>query len=231
LGSAASGTTVANGAALTLNSVTYSTAEPLTLNGTGISNGGALHNSGTSTFAGPINAATNATINGGGGTLTLSGGISKNGTTLTFAGGGTVNITTNGITGASPNSDLVVDGTTVVLSAPNSYNGPTTIQNSGTIQLGANNVFPTSPQTALTINTSSILDMASYSDAVASLAGDNTAIVKNSAVGTTSTLAVNPSSGSTTFAGVISGTNGGAQGNMALTKTGAGTLALSGANP
>src|SRR5207248_9318255 len=33
-----------------------------------------------------------------------------------------------------------------------------------------------------------------------------------------------------TFAGVISGTNGGAQGNMALTKTGAGTLVLSGVN-
>ena len=60
--------------------------------------------------------------------------------------------------------------------------------------------------------------------------GDSTAIVKNSVVATTSTLTVNPSSGSTTFAGVISGTNGGAQGNMALTKTGAGTLVLSGVN-
>jgi autotransporter-associated beta strand protein len=137
----------------------------------------------------------------------------------------------HGITGSSPNSDLVVDGTTVVLDTPNSYNGPTTIQNSGTIQLGANNVLPTSPQTAMTVNSSSVLDMASYSDGVASLTGDSTATVKNSIASTTSTLTVNPGNGvSTTFAGVIAGTNGGAQGDIALLKTGAGTLVLTGAN-
>jgi autotransporter-associated beta strand protein len=231
LGTTASGTTVANGADLNLNNVSYTTAEPLTLNGSGISNGGALSNSGTSTFAGPINAATNATINAGGGTLNLTGGISKNGTTLTFAGGGTVNITTNGITGSSPNSDLVVDGTTVVLSAASSYNGPTTIQNSGTLKLGGNNVLPGSPQTAMTVNTGSTFDLASYSDGVASLTGDSSAIVKNSVAGGTSTFTVNPANGvSTTFAGVIAGTNGGTQGDVALQKNGAGTLVLTGAN-
>jgi fibronectin-binding autotransporter adhesin len=231
LGTVAGGTTVANGAVLKLNNVNYSTAEPVTLNGSGISNGGALANSGTSTFAGAINIATNATISAGGGTLNLTGGVAKNGTTLTIAGGGTVNITTNGITGGSPNSDLVIDGTTVVLSAANSYNGPTTVQNSGTLKLGNSNVLPTSPQTPLTVNTSSVFDLASRSDGVASLSGDSTAIVKNTSVGTTSTLTVNPGSGVlTTFAGVIAGTNGGAQGNVALQKTGAGTLTLTGAN-
>ncbi len=230
LGTAASGTTVASGAVLNLNNVNYSTAEPLTLNGSGISNGGALTNSGTSTFAGPINAATNATINAGGGTLNLTGGISKNGTTLTIAGGGTVNITSNGITGSTANSDLVVDGTTLVLSVANSYNGPTTIQNSGTLKLGGNNVLPSSPQTAVTINTSSTFDLASYSDGVASLTGDSTTTVKNSVIGGTSTLTINPASGSTTFAGVIAGTNAGTQGNIALQKNGAGTLVLTGAN-
>src|SRR6202011_5983358 len=194
-------------------------AEALTLNGSGISGAGALTNSGTSTFAGAINIATNATISPGGGTLNLTGGVSKNGTTLTFAGGDTVHIMTNGITGSSPNSDLVVDGTTVVLDTPNSYNGPTTVQNSGTLKLGASNVLPSSPQTAMTVNTSSIFDLASYSDGVASLAGDSTATVKNSAASTTSTLTVNPSSGSTTFAGVIAGTNAGAQGDLALVKS------------
>ncbi len=230
LGTTASGTTVANGAVLRLNNVNYSTAEALTINGNGIGNG-ALTNTGTSTFAGPINAATDATISAGGGTLNLTGGIAKNGTTLTIAGGGTVNITTNGITGSAPNSDLLVDGTTVVLSAANSYNGPTTIQNVGTLKLGNSNVLPTSPQTALTINTSSLFDLASYSDGVASLTGDSTAVVKNSVVGGTSTLTVNPANGvSTTFAGVIAGTNGGAQGNMALQKSGLGTLTLTGTN-
>ena len=116
------------------------------------------------------------------------------------------------------------------MSASNSYNGPTTIQNSGTLKLGASNVLPSSPQTDMTVNTSSVFDLASYSDGVASLTGDSTAIVKNSVVGTTSILTVNPSSGSTTFAGVIAGTNSGAQGDIALVKSGAGTLVLTGVN-
>jgi fibronectin-binding autotransporter adhesin len=231
LGTAANGTTGGNGAVLRLNNVNYSTAETLTLNGSGISNSGALANTGTSTFAGPINAATNATINAGGGTLTLTGGLAKNGTTLTFSGGGTVNITNNGITGSSPNSDLVVDGTTVILSAANSYNGPTTVQNSGTLQLGNNNVLPTSPQTALTVNSNSVFNLASRSDSVASLSGDSSAIVRNSVIGSTSTLTVNPANGiTTTFAGGIAGTEVATQGDIALQKNGSGTLILTGAN-
>jgi autotransporter-associated beta strand protein len=231
LGTVAGGTTVSNGAALRLNSVNYSSAESLTLNGNGVSGGGALTNSGTSTFAGHIDIATNASISSGGGTLNLTGGVTKNGTTLTITGGGTVNIMTNGITGSSPNSDLVVDGTTVVLSAASTYNGPTTIQNSGTLRLGNSNVLPTSPATPLNINTNSIFDLASHSDGVASLTGDSSAIVKNSVAGSTSTFTVNPSLGiSTTFSGVIAGTNGGTQGDIALQKNGAGTLILTGQN-
>ena len=231
LGTTANGTTVAAGAALNLNNVNYTTTEALSLNGTGVANGGALTNTGTSTFAGAITIATNATINAGGGTLNLTGGLSKNGTTLTFAGGGTVNITNNGITGASPNSDLVVDGTTVVLSAASTYNGPTTIQNSGTLKLGQSNVLPTAPQTAMTVTTSGTFDLAGHSDGIASLSGDSTAVVKNSVVGGTSTLTVNPGSGvSTTFSGTIAGTNGGTQGEVALQKDGAGTLILAAAN-
>jgi fibronectin-binding autotransporter adhesin len=231
LGTSAGGTTVAAGAAVKLNGINYSTAEGLTLNGSGVGGAGALTNTGTSTFAGAINIATNATISAGGGTLNLTGGIAKNGTTLTLAGGGTININTNGITGSSANSDLVVDGTTVVLNTANSYNGPTTVQNSGILQLGASNVLPSSPQTDMTVNTSSAFDMASFSDGVASLAGDSTGTVKNSVASSTSTLTVNPTTGvSTTFAGVIAGTNGGAQGNMALVKSGAGTLVLTGTN-
>jgi fibronectin-binding autotransporter adhesin len=231
LGTIASGTTVASGAALRLNNVNYSTAETLTLNGSGISNGGALVNVGTSTYAGQIVAATHATVNTGGGTLNLTGGLVKDGTTLTLTGGGTINVSNTGISGSSPNSDLVVDGTTVVLSAASTYNGPTTVQNSGTLQLGASNVLPTAPQTAMTVNTSSFFDLASYSDGVASLAGDSSGTVRNSVAASTSTLTVNPAAGvSTTFAGVIAGTNGGAQGNVNLVKSGSGSLTLTGAN-
>src|SRR5947209_4940289 len=160
LGTTAGGTTVSAGASLSLNNVNYATAEPLFLNGSGASNGGALTNIGTSTFAGPVTIATNATINAGGGTLNFTGGLAKNGTTLTFTGGGTVNITTTGISGSAANSDLVIDGTTVVLSAASTYNGPTTIQNSGTLQLGNSNVLPTSPVTAMTLDATRIFNLA-----------------------------------------------------------------------
>jgi autotransporter-associated beta strand protein len=231
LGTAASGTIVNAGGALRLNGVNYSTAEALTLHGNGGGAGGALMSIGTSTFAGAINAATNATIHAGGGILNLTGGIAKNGTTLTIAGGGTVNVSGSGITGALANSDLVVDGTTLVLNTTNSYNGPTTIQNSGTLQLGAHNVLPTAPQTALAVNSASTFNMAGYSDGVASLAGESNATLRNSATGTISTLTVNPSAGvSSTFAGVIAGTNSGTQGNIGLVKSGAGALTLTGNN-
>lgn len=137
LGSTVSGTSIANGATLLLNGVNYSTAEALSINGSGISGGGALSNSGTSTFAGQVTAATNASIHAGGGTLNLTGGVVKNGTTLTLTGGGRINISGTGISGASANSDLVVDGTTVVVSANSNFNGPTTVQNSGTLVANA----------------------------------------------------------------------------------------------
>jgi hypothetical protein len=109
----------------------------VSLNGTGISNGGALVNSGTSTFAGQITAATDATVNAGGGSLTLTGGLVKDGTILTIAGGGSVFVNGTGISGASADSDLVVDGTTVVVSAASNYNGPTTVQNNATFVANA----------------------------------------------------------------------------------------------
>lgn len=228
LGTIGAGTSVANGATLKLTGVNYSTAEGLTLNGTGAANRGALLNSGTSTFAGAITAATNATINAGGGVLNLTGGLAKNGTILTLTGGGTINITGRGITGALANSDLVIDNTHVVLSAASSYNGPTTVTNSGILELGANNVMPTTPQTDLTLTSSGVLDLAGHSDGVATLTGDSTAIVKNTTASTTGTLTVNPASGvSSTFSGVISGSGGG---NVALVKSGAGALTLTGAN-
>jgi fibronectin-binding autotransporter adhesin len=230
LGTVASGTTVSSGAALKLNSVNYSTAETLTLNGSGISNGGALTNTGTSTYAGLIDIATNASISAGGGTLNLTGGIQKNGTTLTFLGGGTVNVTTNGISGSSPNSDVVIDGTTVILGAASSYNGATRVQNGGTLKLAGNNRLPSTPLTALTLNTNGVFDLGGFSDSVASLSGDSSGKVRNSSVGGTSLLTVNSGIGiSSTFAGTVEGTNGGTQGNVALRKTGAGTLILTGA--
>ena len=70
--------------------------------------------------------------NSGGGALTLAGTLTKDGKVLTLTGGA---FTVSGkITGASANSDLVVDAATVTLTnTTNDYNGPTIIQNSGKV--------------------------------------------------------------------------------------------------
>lgn len=222
---------VNDGGTLLLNDVNYGIVQHLALSGTGAGNIGALSNSGTSAYWGDITLNANASISAGGAgnELVLFGGINKNGRTLTISGGGVVEISANGITGSSPNSDLVVDNSTLLLNTANSYNGPTTVQNHGILRLGAHNVLPVSPRTDLTINTHGVFNMAKFSDSIASLAGDNSAIVKNSVILTTSTLSV-IGSNNTTFNGVIQGTMGGAQGDICLVKNGSGTLTLTGTN-
>jgi autotransporter-associated beta strand protein len=133
LGTGEAGTSVSSGATLLLTNVNYSTAEALSLNGSGAGDGGALRNSGTSNYTGAITAETNASINAGGGILNLTGGLVKDGTVLTITGGGTVYVNGTGISGTSASSDLVVDGTTLVVNANSDYNGPTTVQNSANL--------------------------------------------------------------------------------------------------
>lgn len=138
LGTNAAGTTVNSGGTLRLVGVNYSTAEALSINGTGVGGVGALQNfSGASTFAGQVTAVSNATINSTGGALTLTGGLVKNGTTLTITGNGSVIVNGTGISGASSSSDLVVDAGTLVVNAASNYNGPTTVQNVGTLVANA----------------------------------------------------------------------------------------------
>ncbi len=137
LGSTAGSTTVTSGGTLELNGGLTIGAETLNLTGTGTGGIGALHNIGTNTYGGQINvlgAGVGATINNGGGTLTLTGGVVKNGTTATFTGaGGKTIISGTGISGAAAASDLVVDGTTLVVNAASNYNGPTDVINGGTL--------------------------------------------------------------------------------------------------
>jgi autotransporter-associated beta strand protein len=237
LGSNAAGTTVANGATLKLTNVTYSTAEGLTINGTGLSSGGALESSGTTTFAGQITAATSATINAISGTLELSGGLVKNGTTLTFTGAGAFTISSV-ISGALANSDLAVDATTVTLTAANTYNGPTTITNGGTLIANALGALPLSPRSAVSFTGTgtSALNLGA-NQFVASLTSVGAATV---ALGS-NTLTVGITGGpDTTFAGSITGagnltkdTNSkqvlsGANGYTGTTTVSAGTLEVTG---
>ena len=209
LGTNAAGTTVSSGAALKLNSVNYSTVEALQINGTGVSGGGALVNSGTSTYAGQITAATSSLISAGGGTLTLTGGIVKNGTTVTLYGGpsgGAFNINTVGISGASANSDLVVDNASVALNVASTYNGPTYIRNAGTLNANVSNALPTLRSAMILDDTgsgSSTLAIGTgTNNVIASLTGAASSVL---ALTTSSSLTIGTGSGVTTFAGTIVG--------------------------
>jgi fibronectin-binding autotransporter adhesin len=223
LGTTAAGTSVMSGATLKLSGVNYSTAEALSLNGSGVGASGALTNSGTSTYAGAITLAGNSKISAGGGILNLTGGITKTGAVLTLGGGGTINFGTSGIMGAGANSDLVVDGVTVNENAANDYNGPTFIRNAGVLNANVANTLPTANgRTALTMDDSgsgSSQLVLTASQQAASLGGASTSSINLGF----SSLTMGTTAGSTTFAGVISGTG-------SLTKDGASTQVLSGSN-
>jgi len=224
LGDPSSGTVVQSGSSLVLNNVNYTDPEPLNITGTGTGGAGALVGGGTSGFAGPITLGGNATIGSGGGTFNLSGGIDKAGTVLTFTGGGTFNISGSGITGntGSPNSDLVVNGTTVNLNVANTYNGPTFIQNAGVLNASVTNALPTANgRTAIIMNntTGNALNLGA-SQSIASLTGGANDAVTLSGFN----LTVGAASGSTIFAGSIEDIGG------SLTKDLASTLTLDGAS-
>jgi autotransporter-associated beta strand protein len=163
--------------------------------------------------------------NSGTGLLTLSGALSKNGTTLTLAGGSN-GITVSGvISGSSANSDLVIDGGTTTLANANTYNGPTSIINGATLNANVTNALPTANgRSAISIDTtgtgSSTLALGA-SQSVASLTG---AASSNVTLGA-NTLTINATSGSTTYAGRITGAS-----NSALVKDGASTQVLTGDN-
>ena len=136
LGTTASGTTVASGAALELNDLDDGTAiaigaEALSLAGTGISNGGALRNiAGNNSYAGAITLTADTRINSDSGTLTLNvaSGAAITGTfNLTFGGAGNITVSDAITTGTGT---LTKDGTgTLTLAGNNSYTGTTSITN------------------------------------------------------------------------------------------------------
>ncbi len=151
------------------------------------------------------------------GSLAGSGSVTLNGGTLTT---GNANPTT--FSGAISGAGAVIKqgSGTFTFGGPNTYNGPTTI-NAGTLALfGSANPLPTT----------TVLTVASVSGAVFNLNGVNQTIASLSGGGSggnvtlgSGVLTVGDAT-STTFAGVISGTNGG------LTKQGAGNLTLTGFN-
>jgi len=97
---------------------------------------------GTLTNALTIGAGHGVLSNSSTGTLVIAGGVAKNGTVFTSRAGTGTNVFTGVISGASANSDFVVDGGTTVFSNVMTYNGPTIITNGGTLVLGVNDAMP-----------------------------------------------------------------------------------------
>ena len=195
----------------------------------GTSSGILQYTGGATTLAKSINALGNGsdTIqNSGSGLLTLSGTLTKNGTTLTLKGGSGGIAITGTIAGASANSDLTYDGGTFTLTTVNTYNGPTTLIDGVTVNANITGALPTlNGRSAIIMDNtgsgSSTLALGtSAPQSVASLAGASTSAINLNA----NTLTVGTTSGTTTFAGAISGSGG------ALVKDGASTLTLTGNN-
>jgi autotransporter-associated beta strand protein len=175
-GTAATGTTVSAGAALELPGGLGIGNESLTVSGDGTGGAGALHNlAGTDSWAGPIVLAQDATIGVDAGQLNLNGAVSasspfdesltKVGTgTLLFGGGGsntysgTTTVDAGTLALAKTGGATAVQGALVVgddVGAPDS----------DVVQLAGNNQVGS----AVTVNSSGLLDLHGHSDVVLSL--------------------------------------------------------------
>ncbi|WP_181172814.1 autotransporter-associated beta strand repeat-containing protein [Mesorhizobium sp. B2-1-5] len=159
----------------------------------------------------------NGTVsNDGTGALALSGAAALNAnSTLTFGGAylGGPN-TFSGVISGSGNLASSGPGTWL-LSGANTRTGGITV-NGGTLRAGSASAFGTT--TTVTVN-GGTLDLNNFNLTATSLAGSGGTVALGSG-----NLTINPASGSTTFAGSVTGSGG------SLTKLGAGTLTLTGAN-
>ena len=108
-----------------------------------------------------------------------------------------------------------------VFGGTNTYSGATTIA-SGTVQ--AAGVDGLSPNSAVTVLSGATLDIAGYSQTIASLAGAGTVL---NSVAAPATLTTGGDNTSTVFSGLLTDAGGG---GLTLDKVGTGTFTLAGAN-
>jgi autotransporter-associated beta strand protein len=168
---------------------------------------------------------TNPVIIGTGGTLRFSGGGTSGGTLVASVIQDNGNIVFDGplshslVAAVSGSGNLTMAGTgTLNLSGNLAYSGSTTIS-SGIVQAGSTTGL--SPNSAFTVN--SILDLNGFNSTIGSLSGNGTVLNNGS---TTAGLTIGNNNATTTFAGVLKdGTS-----ILQLTKSGSGTLILTGNN-
>jgi autotransporter-associated beta strand protein len=226
------GVSITNGTLAVSTVAPTGTAQPLGQASTAITLGGASttgtfeYTGATATLNRPFTVSASAGSagvirNSGAGTLTLSNTLTKDGKVLTLTGG-SFNVTGT-ITGASANSDLVVDAAAVTLSNANTYDGPTYLRNAATLNANVANALPTSPARSDIImddtgSGSSTLALAA-SQSIASLSGASSSTVNLGG----NTLTIGKTSGSTVFGGTITGSG-------SVQKDGGSTLTLNSAN-
>lgn len=200
-------------------------------------------NTGLLSYTGTSNSFTRGfTVSAGGGeidstavgqTLTIATGNVATSGAFTIGGTGNTLISSN-VTGTGSLNKTGAGNLT--LSGANTYGGvggATNIRN-GTVILGVNgtglNLATTLTLGDATANTNGVLKLDGYSQTLASLLktgnGTGNRVVGGNA--TLSNLTLN-NSGTVTFSGILGG-SGGNENNLALTKTSAGVLTLSGAN-
>ena len=212
------------GAEVQLTSTTTTT--PATLQITG----GGTYSNPITVGDGITTGVTGLVIYTGNVAVTFSGTLNKNGTTFELVGsnslGGTVTITGQ-ITGntGSLNSDIIYNGGTFNLNgaSPNTYFGPTYLTNAVTVNANSVGALPTlngrSPVVMDQTGSGSSNLVLGANQSIAALTGATSSSVNLNG----RTLTIGTDSGSTTFAGAISGAGG-------LIKDGASTQVLSGAN-
>ena len=196
-----------------------------------------LQITGGGTYSNPITVGdgittgvTGLVIYSGNVAVTFSGKLTKTGTAFELVGsnslGGTVTITGQ-ITGntGSLNSDMIYNGGTFNLNgaSPNTYFGPTYLTNAVTVNANSVGALPTlngrSPVFMDQTGSGSSNLVLGANQSIAALTGATSSSVNLNG----NTLTIGTDSGSTTFAGAISGAGG-------LIKDGASTQVLSGSN-
>jgi autotransporter-associated beta strand protein len=196
-----------------------------------------LQFTGGGTYSNPITVGdgittgvTGLVIYSGNVAVTFSGTLTKTGTTFELVGsnslGGTVTITgqITGNTGGL-NSDMIYNGGTFNLNgaSPNTYFGPTYLTNAVTVNANSVGALPTlngrSPVFMDQTGSGSSNLVLGANQSIAALTGATSSSVNLNG----NTLTIGTDSGSTTFAGAISGAGG-------LIKDGASTQVLSGSN-
>jgi fibronectin-binding autotransporter adhesin len=246
-------------AANTSGGLTKNGSGVLTLTGVNTFSGGVTVNAGTLQISSdsqlgavPASPAVNITLNGG--TLYNNNSapvLNANRTISLGASGGYLqagwaplqSIAVNGLITGAGGLGINWDSAAVYLNAANTYQGDTVIGTAGpgywvnasanpTLKLGVDNALPYgSNKGNLVFGTSAnsntgLLDLNGHNAQINGLTGGSNATIDNTAGAGIYTLTVGNNNATSSFDGVIKNTAG----TVALTKAGAGTLTLSGAN-